>query len=863
MDQRNKLQGWLGLAAAVLLLAACGPHNAGGGPGDECDPDRPCRNGLVCSPDGVCVAQSDGGTDGDGGADGDGGGGDAEVTADAGSDGSTGDCPDGRDYCGTVCCADTEICYSDSCIPDLGQCDNDSQCQEDSYCEGGLCIPYGLGPRGPYNPDCTQLSIAGLFQPGIQCEWLGPPAGDPYPSHVRVLSTPTVVDFDFDNDPSTIEPSIVVMTYNGADGSSGCYNGAFGVIRVLDGATCEQQYNVGQTLNGCNSPALADLDLDGRAEIIAHDCYGGIEAYSYDSNGDTFISHCSGPLGWGAQASGWSAPSVADLDDDAVPEILSGGIVYDANCNVLDQALGLTGHMYYTAGYPVAADLDGELDSMGLPTVELATGSEVYRFDRTSRTWQAVWSGGSLQGYIAVADFGTYTADPAQDDRLVADGVAEVVSIVSGNVYIMTWEGRVIYGPVPLPSGSGGGPPTVGDFDGDGLAEVAASGSDSIAVFDPDCAGLPDMNRCGSLSTNGILWWQPSQDHSSNITGSSLFDFEGDGRVEVIYADEVFTRVYDGQTGEVLFSQWHSSCTWNENPIVADVDGDFNAELVVPSNTNCTITPTSAGGLSYPTSPNGYAMDPIFRGLRCDTGADCLSGACDSGFCRCTTDADCSAGGTGSGFVCAAPPAGTPGTGSTCRAEWRGAYDGVRVYADVADRWVASRTIWSQHAYSVTNIEENGTIVQTSQWIQNWLAPGMNNFRQNVQGDTNASSSPDMTGGQGELVECTPTGDAVLGVRVCNRGTQPVGQGVPVSFYEGDPTGGLLICTVQTSGILQPGACEDLTCTWADVPGPAAPVDVTIVADDDGSGMGQNTECVEGNNEAVIPGVYCQVVGVR
>ena len=44
---------------------------------------------------------------------------------------------------------------------------------------------------------------------------------------------------------------------------------------------------------------------------------------------------------------------------------------------------------------------------------------------------------------------------------------------------------------------------------------------------------------------------------------------------------------------------------------------------------------------------------------------------------------------------------------------------------------------------------------------------------------------------------------------------------------------------------------------------PADPVDITVVADDDGSGTGQNTECVEGNNEAVIPGVYCQVVGVR
>jgi hypothetical protein len=422
----------------------------------------------------------------------------------------------------------------------------------------------------------------------------------------------------------------------------------------------------------------------------------------------------------------------------------------------------------------------------------------------------------------------------------------------------MTMGGRVIYGPVAMPSGQGGGPPTVGDFDGDGLPEVSCSGSDSIAVFDMDCTGLPDMVTCSSLNTNGILWWQPSQDHSSNRTGSSLFDFEGDGVVEVIYADEVFTRVYDGQSGEVLFSQWHSSCTWNEYPIVADVDGDFGAELVVPSNSNCTIVPTTAGDLTYPMGPNSYVMDPLFKGLPCETGDDCISGDCDSGYCRCTTDDDC--GGTGSGFVCAEPPPDTPGSGDTCRSEWRGAYNGIRVYADVLDRWVASRTIWSQHAYSVTHVEEDGTVVPTDEWEQNWLADDMNNFRQNVQGAANATSSPDLTAGDGELVECTGTGVAVLVADICNRGTQPVGAGVPVAFYEISPDPENLICVTETNAIIVPGDCELVGCDWTEPPDVTSPVDVIVVADDDGTGAGQNSECVEGNNSCTIPEVGCASV---
>jgi hypothetical protein len=409
-----------------------------------------------------------------------------------------------------------------------------------------------------------------------------------------------------------------------------------------------------------------------------------------------------------------------------------------------------------------------------------------------------------------------------------------------------------------MPTGSGGGPPTIGDFDGDGLPEISATGSAAISVFDPDCRGLPDLVYCSSLRTDGILWWQPSQDLSSNITGSSLFDFEGDGRVEVVYADEVFIRVYDGQTGEVLFSQWHSSCTWNENPVVVDVDGDFNAELVVPSNQNCTIVPSSGGGITYPIGPNGFYMDPFFKGLRCELDADCASGNCDVGFCRCASDADC--GGTGSGFVCATPVPSTPGFGNTCRSEWRGAYDGVRVYGDVLDRWVTSRTIWSQHAYSVTHIREDGTVEPTSTWIANWRTDGMNHFRQNTQGAANVISSPDMTGSEGTLVECNTDGSATLGARVCNRGTQPVGQGVPVAFYIGDPAAGQLACATQTAAVITPGNCLEVSCDWPNPPGQSNPVDVTVVVDDDGTGSGENTECVEGNNTALIPDVFCLVV---
>ena len=407
-----------------------------------------------------------------------------------------------------------------------------------------------------------------------------------------------------------------------------------------------------------------------------------------------------------------------------------------------------------------------------------------------------------------------------------------------------------MFGPIPLPSSSGGGPPTIGDFDGDGRAELAAAASDSMTIFDPDCTGGAAADTCPSQRSDGILWTQPSQDHSSNITGSSLFDFEGDGAVEAVYADECFVRVYRGIDGQVLYSQWRSSCTWNENPIVADVDGDFASELVVPSNQSCGTVPTDMGGLAYDISPAGNPMDPLFVGLPCKENADCVSASCVEGYCRCVSDAECPAG----GFVCAPPPAATPGSGNTCRAEWRGSINGVRVYRDALDRWVGSRPIWNQHAYAITNVNDDGSIPKTSAAQANWQVAGLNNFRQNIQGDLNPHHSPDITAGRGAFVnQCDAEGNLTLSVRVCNRGTNPVAAGASVGFFDGDPDpANTLICATVTAGDLFPGDCELVECLWPDAP-VDNPHEITVVVDYDTS----RSECLETNNQAIISGVTC------
>jgi hypothetical protein len=389
-------------------------------------------------------------------------------------------------------------------------------------------------------------------------------------------------------------------------------------------------------------------------------------------------------------------------------------------------------------------------------------------------------------------------------------------------------------------------------------------------VFDIDCSATPRPNgkctptlRCdfntaasdaGPAGTcpTGILWSRKTQDHSSNITGSSVFDFEADGKAEVVYADECFVRVYSGTDGEVLFSQYRSSCTWYENPVVADVDGNFRADLVVPSNLACSdgTNGIACGGLDS----NG--VDSQFVGLRCKSNAECASGICQDNYCRCSATSECcsdhdDAKCLEAGLSCAPAPASVGGA-NTCRAPHPHGVHGIRVYSDAADKWVRSRSIWNQHAYAVTNIGDDGVVPKTSAWKNNWEQTGLNNFRQNVPGTPNGQATADPTAGASSTYSCDTSG-VTLQVPICNRGADAVGSGLSVSFYDGS----LQVCKTKTQKPLQPGECEMISCGWASPPTTSgAAKDITVIVNEDKA----TTECKSGNDKGIVKAVFCKPV---
>jgi hypothetical protein len=758
-------------------------------------------------------------------------------TIGGGVDAGAGDCD--------PACIDDQVCRYGACVPPPSTCQDNSDCPGDTYCDvsAGECLPWGVGPGGTSDATCTRDVVAGVFFPEVQCEWLGPPPGDSYPDHSNVLGAPVVADFGISG-PELGRPSIVFISYNYTDGVNESCRGTnpayTGVIRVIDGRSCIQTASIDAPLPiASSSLALGDLDLDGVPEIVAATVGGGLAAWHYQGGqggpAGGFELLWQSDTNFGADTCNWSGPSIHDLDDDGSPEIMMYGAVFDAQGQELTSALGVLNTDLATGYIPVVADVDAD----GQP--ELVAGAAIYGWDTGAAAWVMEAPLAPTNGQTAVADFGTYGDNPGDDDRATLDGVAEIVTMGQGTIRVFTVNGRELFS-ADIPGGGFGGAPTIADFDGDGRAEFATAGGSAYSVFDFDCTGAPEPQTCASLSADGLLWSQPSQDLSSNRTGSSVFDFEGDGRAEAVYGDECFTRVYDGTSGEVVYSRYRTSCTWYENPVIADTDADFAAEIVISSNTNCAVA-----------CPD---VDPIFDGVRCFDESDCpgtTSCARDAaddevGFCRCTADEDCG----GDGFVCLDQESGPLPMGSVCRSAHPGPSTamGVRVVGDQLGRWVDTRRIWNQHAYSVTNVLGNGTIPRTSEWLRNWQDPSLNNFRQNAPGDgAGAGLMPDLTIGSASFT-CVGT-NAEIELEVCNRGTEPVADGVALAVRDGAQE----VCAAATQNALYPGFCALVTCVYENAPAQPSTLEATV--DNTGADQGIHLECREDNNSLSIPDVAC------
>lgn len=375
------------------------------------------------------------------------------------------------------------------------------------------------------------------------------------PSFNRVMMMPAVAQTNDDNQDGIINdqdfPDVIFVAY-------GQQNGDFqsGILRIasgIDGSELPTIQDPNYALVSYGNIAVGDIDQDGLIEIIAPKFGGGLAAFEND-----------GTPKWIAPVdTGWNfgAPSIADLDSDGDPEIIFGRFIVNSDGTLRKE---LTGGFTLGGTHPNGSiSIVANIDNTAGP--EILIGASAYD-SNGNFLWRTDVVG---DGLTAVGNFD-------------ADDFAEIVVVHSGNISLLDHLGNIVWGPYALPGGGNGGAPTVADLDGDGDPEIGVAGSSFYTVFESD---------------GSVKWSKPSQDFSSNITGSSVFDFDGDGNVEIIYADEVELRVFDGNSGNIVYQLPNTSGTAYEAPVIADIDNDSHAELIVVSNDYYGISSTTTVGV--------------------------------------------------------------------------------------------------------------------------------------------------------------------------------------------------------------------------------------------------------------------------
>ena len=449
-------------------------------------------------------------------------------------------------------------------------------------------------------------------------------------------------------------------------------------------------------------PALADFNSDGIAEVyVQNDIY----QFDFSNPNAPTLKRVLNGTGHGGQFSASSKSNAVDIlspaDCNGDPdcgglEIVAGGFIYSVDMDPLDgdglqikvqRDLNQMTNMNFPDGYTHTADvnLDGVLDVIVLGNFVDDKG--LYIWDKNG-----------------LIDFFPFT-DPAW--------VASSVTI--NNVY----DDRVHGHPQDLP-------------------EILFAVGPKLFCFNLNAAGT---------NPSQPYWWAANVVDESHLTSPSTFDLDGDGFAEVLFRDENEFRIMYG--GSAPFpagvdserNYYRTDCfskTIDEHPVIADVDMDGEAEILIT-------------GQIF-NDPNSFGLEGRL---------------------------------------------------------W--------VFDSDDAPWVPARPVWNQYNYNGININDDLTIPKQQQ-ANHLELPGIGSGKRPL--NFVHSQMPIF---DNQFDPLFPVPDAVvqfdssqcetdslcLWLTVCNSGSEVLMSGLPIAFYENDPTvsNATLLSTATTQSDIPIDGC--------------------------------------------------------
>ena len=401
-----------------------------------------------------------------------------------------------------------------------------------------------------------------------------------------ICSYAPVIAGDIDDNGVT---DLVISHYNGN-------NYRTNTLDIYSGLNLSLQYrfNIQDSIYNSNGPyAIGKYtrpDGTQQGAIFVHGYDKKIRAYTINGtllNVSDRATSCDGMV------------SLADFNGDGYPEVYVGSDIFDAAtlkwlCSGPEngnKGLGYRGAAYGVVNYHLcyfAMSLASNV--LGDTRQELICGNTIYNVNIVSRTNPALNSvtttltimpptGYSQDGHTSLADFDL-------------DGECEVLVVrddtddhTFGTCYMYAYKpsnGQILFQNTVQCLCTGY--PLIGNIDNDPHPEI---------VFLEKQNSNPMYLYCWRYTNQSGLttvWRQPHND-TSGQTGITLFDFNQDNIMELVYRDSENLRIINGSgkshiTGNDticpynLYARMMGAGTGCEYPIVADINGDGSAEIV-------------------------------------------------------------------------------------------------------------------------------------------------------------------------------------------------------------------------------------------------------------------------------------------
>ena len=324
-------------------------------------------------------------------------------------------------------------------------------------------------------------------------------------------------------------------------------------------------------LNGRNGiiknsfPIISDYNVFGTTTNLAITRSGVGNVSSYVANYDDLYAYdAQGNEMFSVENSFSTFINSADFDENGVYEIYAGHDVLNSTTGEF-LFRGLNSGCFENANcdmvHSIAADI---LPSEGL---ELITGKYIYSLDinnnvdTTGNTAaRFVMDDPVEDGFCGIADFDL-------------DGQPEIV-VLRKNVYGDggLWVVDPLTGSVISSadiSAERAGLPCIGDIDNDCIPEITFVTQNQLQAYRFD--GTNTLKRI----------FQKEIIDQSGAVAPTLFDFDQDGMNEIIHHDHEYLRIIRGTNGSTIDSFRLNNGTAFDFPVVADVDMDGQAEILV------------------------------------------------------------------------------------------------------------------------------------------------------------------------------------------------------------------------------------------------------------------------------------------